>query len=133
MERNSRSYAVLAGIAHKSNKMLEEVLSVHYECETENIPQQAEQSPTLHKNLQSCGGEIQKRPSETNAVNAQKKKGKGSKNIFCAQVLVGEELERAMACFQSVGRPTAVAGSAKCWQCEGCTGMHPPSAQRGVL
>ena len=48
---------MLEGIAHKSNEMLEEVLSVHHECETENVPQEAERSPTVHNNLQSCGGE----------------------------------------------------------------------------
>ena len=123
---------MLAGIAHKSNELLEQLLSMYDECEPEdNIPQETVHNPTLQDNLESIVGK--KHPCASEEGNLEKK-GRGSKHqSFCPKVLVGEELERAMATFQAVAPPTAVSGSAQCWQCEGCTGMNPPSAQRCLV
>ena len=108
------------GIAGKSSEM---------RCT--NCPR-ATANTCAHTNVQSASGG-EKAADVTNAEGAHKQKKKQCRTFFCPKVLVGDDLEKAMAGYQSVGRTSSVDGSAQCWTCEGCTGVNPPSAQRCLV
>ena len=59
------------------------------------------------------------------------KKKRSEKKAFVPRVLDGEELKKAMAGFQAAVEPAVPVGG--CWQCEGCTGNNPPSAQTCLI
>ena len=123
---------MLLGIAGKSNEMWQEVVSLYNNLEPEvPIVQEPEQTTCALRNVQSPSGE--KASAVTNAEGAHRQNKKQCRTSFCPKVLVGADLEKAMAGYQSVGRPSSVDGSPLCWTCEGCTGLNPLSAQRCLV
>ena len=61
----------------------------------------------MHQNLAS--GSSEKQAAESSGVESEKKKR--HKDLFCLKVLVGDELKKAMARFETVG-PTSEVGGA---------------------
>ena len=122
---------MLLGIAGKSNEMWQEVVSWCDNLEPEvAIVREPEQTTCALRNVQSSSGE--KAAAVTNAEGVHTQNKKRCRTSFCPKVLVGADLEKAMAGYQSVGRPSSI-GSAQCWTCEGCTGLSQPSAQRCLV
>ena len=110
---SSRSNAVLMGIAGKSNEMWQEVVSLCDNLEPEvPIVQEPEQTTCALRNVQISSGE--KAAAVTNAEGVHTHIKKHCRTPFFPTVLVGGTLEKAMAGYQTAGRPSAVDGSAQC-------------------
>ena len=120
----------MMSIANKSNEMEDVILKLSNVegCESEG------ETPIPVRSEATVGEKRSQVEGNGTCKAAGKRKCAEKGQEFVPQVLTGSELAKVMESYQAVGRPSVVnTQSVHCWECQGCTGNNPPSAQRCLV
>ena len=122
--------AILCSIAQMSNQKVIELRSASKGADKQTPAVKETVSEQQCETASSKFVQYQAAPIVENnqqVETAEPKKRGEKKKPFVPKVMEGAELAAAMKKFQEVVEPAVEVGS--CWECEGCTGTNPPSAQ----